>query len=343
MAYKVIASYPLYMPSCFWRTFTEYPYVLRAFQTCKEVHKLTGKSIVYHLMDLLYCILRYGGSINQYIRGEFYRLRNFERKNVITPLWWVKTLKKCNRKEYIHFFLNKVDFNKRFASYQSHEWIYSKEIDFKTFCSFIDRHPEAIFKPINLLTGIGVKLLTVGDFDSKEAYYKYFISGDNLLEEKIVQHPSMFFNNKSVNTIRVYTLYDAKKDKTPIILKTILRAGIGESVIDNYCAGGVIYDVDVELGVVSSKGLRENGEQCIVHPGTETVMLGYKIPLWHEMIDYVSRLAMEIPQCPIIGWDIVICEDRIDVIEGNHDPNYELLEFLGKKQWKKFVMQHLGI
>lgn len=25
MAYKVIASYPLYMPSCFWGTFTEYP------------------------------------------------------------------------------------------------------------------------------------------------------------------------------------------------------------------------------------------------------------------------------------------------------------------------------
>ena len=31
MAYKVIASYPLYMPSCFWGTFTEYPYTGSVF------------------------------------------------------------------------------------------------------------------------------------------------------------------------------------------------------------------------------------------------------------------------------------------------------------------------
>lgn len=315
-------------------------YILKAYRTCQCVHKLTGKTVLYHMVDLLFCILRYGCSINQYGRGSFYKFRGFERKNIITPLWWIKTLKRVNKQEYIHYYLNKVDFNKRFSAYQAHEWIYSKETDYVMFCGFIDRHPIAILKPINMLTGIGVKLLSVDDFESKEAYFKYFVSGDNLLEERIVQHPEMVFGNKSVNTVRVYTVYDKKAAKT-IVLKTILRAGVGEAVVDNYCAGGVSYDVDIDLGVVTSKGYRENGDECIVHPGTDIVMLGYKLPLWRDMLAFVSKIASEIPECPIIGWDIVICKDGIDVIEGNHDANYELLEFVGKTHWRGIIQKYI--
>lgn len=43
-----------------------------------------------------------------------------------------------------------------------------------------------------------------------------------------------------------------------------------------------------------------------------------------------SRKAAEyLPQVGIIGWDVAITEDGIDMIEGNHNPDYELYEYLG--------------
>ena len=59
-----------------------------------------------------------------------------------------------------------------------------------------------------------------------------------LLEECILQHPSMSFNNTSVNTIRVYSVLD--KQGKAHILKVVLRAGVGDSVVDNFHSGGVI-------------------------------------------------------------------------------------------------------
>ena len=49
----------------------------------------------------------------------------------------------------------------------------------------------------------------------------------------------MALGNTSVNTIRVYTIIDYKGDAH--IVQAILRVGVGDSVIDNYCAWGCIY------------------------------------------------------------------------------------------------------
>lgn len=40
-----------------------------------------------------------------------------------------------------------------------------------------------------------------------------------------------------------------------------------------------------------------------------------------------------LPQCRFIGWDIAITDDGIELIEGNHNPDYELMEFFGTHGW----------
>ena len=92
----------------------------------------------------------------------------------------------------------------------------------------------------------------------------------------------MVFGNTSVNTIRTHTILD-KKGKAHVI-KAILRAGVGDSVVDNYAQGGSIYEVDLQTGIVCSRGKSKAGENHIIHPGTNIVMLGYQIPNWDKVI-----------------------------------------------------------
>ena len=66
-----------------------------------------------------------------------------------------------------------------------------------------------------------------------------------------------------------------------------------------------------------------------IHPGTDIVMLGYRIPNWDKVIEGSEKAAEMLPQIRIIGWDVAITEDGIELIEGNHNPDYELFEFLG--------------
>ncbi|MEE0454812.1 MAG: sugar-transfer associated ATP-grasp domain-containing protein [Sodaliphilus sp.] len=39
--------------------------------------------------------------------------------------------------------------------------------------------------------------------------------------------------------------------------------------------------------------------------------------------------AEHIPQIGFIGWDVAITQNGVELIEGNHNPDYELLEYLG--------------
>lgn len=72
-------------------------------------------------------------------------------------------------------------------------------------------------------------------------------------------------------------------------MKAILRAGVGNSVVDNYCQGGSIYEVDLNTGLVCSFGQSKNNSKSYVHPGTDIVMLGYKIPNWDVVIREVNH------------------------------------------------------
>lgn len=157
--------------------------------------------------------------------------------------------------------------------------------------------------------------------------YKELKDGDVLAEECIIQHPQMVFGNTSVNTIRTMTLFG--KDGKGHVVKAMLRAGVGDTVVDNYAMGGSIYEVDVETGFVVSYGKSKAGELHIIHPQTDIVMLGYKIPNWNEVIEISKKAAEHLPQIGIIGWDVAISEDVVQLIEGNHNPDYELYEYIG--------------
>lgn len=320
--------------------------LLNAFHSLKEIYtqKLnriveeTNKSKIAILLDCIYARIRHGCDIEQYTLGGFYRLKEFERKQSLTIHRKNKLVNKLNSQKSIQVLSNKVLFNKHFSQFIHRGWIYSEECDWESFKSFFSNLPKSVLlKPIDAMQGKGIEKRVVSNDTEITQLYNDVIDKKILIEEFIQQHPRMVFGNKSVNTIRVMTMVD--RNGAGHVLKAILRAGVGDACVDNYCAGGVIYDVDLGTGIVDSRGRKEHDcdNTIIIHPMTDIVMLGYRLPNWEQVMSTAKQAAEFFPKCRLIGFDIAITDDNVDLIEGNESAHNGLYEYLGDKGYFKKI------
>lgn len=312
------------------------------FKKCRrEISQLSVKSNCnqfYHWIDYLTAVLRHGALIRQYTIGNFWQLSTAERKRRLTYPRMCRYMKRFNSQEHIHYLASKVEFNQYFSNFVNRHWLNSmtaSEIEIKRF---IKQYTTVIVKPINGEEGQSVKkIICPQNGKELEVLCDNLHKEKVLIEECIVQHPDMVFGNTSVNTIRTHTIIG--KDNKEHVLKAILRAGVGDTVADNYALGGSIYEVDVTSGVVVSYGKSKAGGIHLKHPGTNIIMLGYKIPHWDKVIDISIRAAEHLPQVGIIGWDVAITKDGVQLIEGNHNPDYELFEFIGSTGYNQKIKE----
>lgn len=70
-------------------------------------------------------------------------------------------------------------------------------------------------------------------------------------------------------------------------------------------------------------------------------MLGRKIPHWDEVVAISKRAAECLPEIRFIGWDVAIGEDGVQLIEGNHNPDYELMEFFGSRGYYEIIKKYI--
>lgn len=287
-------------------------------------------------LPLLWCYWDYAKSvvshrclIRQYVIGEFWKKSSRERSRCLTYHRMCKLFAAYNQPAYVHFLNEKPDFNAYFKPFVKRAWLHLKGDALEAFKALLEKHKTLIVKPVDGVEGGGVRKLSMEDCDlhNLRPLFDELVRENVLVEEIIQQHPRMVFGNTSVNTIRTHTILD-DHGKAHVV-KAILRAGVGDSVVDNYCQGGSIYEVDVKTGLVCTYGQSKSNSQSYIHPGTDIVMLGYRIPNWDKVIEGSEKAAEMLPQIRIIGWDVAITEDGIELIEGNHNPDYELFEFLG--------------
>lgn len=304
-------------------------YIFKVIRSCRELSKETGIPTIVLLTDYTKCMIKHGTYIRQYTIGGFWKYSNFQRRKMLTYPRLVKMMNKLNNPQYIHILNEKVNFNKYFKDFVHRDWIYIKEVNIESFIAFIRKYNNVIIKPVAGVEGGNVRIFRLNEhpeIDLNKLYADLYIE-DVMVEEVIKQHHQMVFGNTSVNTIRTMTLTD-QQGKGHVV-KAILRAGVGNTDVDNYAAGGSIYEVDLDTGVVCSRGKSKAGDNHIIHPCTDIIMLGYKIPNWDKVMEVSCKAAELLPQIGIIGWDVAITENDIDLIEGNHNPDYELYEYLG--------------
>ena len=308
-------------------------YFRRVLRLLRDLSDKTGYSLFRHVVDYIWSAIRHGTLIRQYTKGRFWRKSDMERQKCLTYLRMVRYMNRYNDKSYIQYLNEKPKFNAFFSEFVTRDWLYVPEADEERFKSFLELHRSFIAKPGAGVEGRGIRKLLSDDYKDIQSLYNDLKADDVLIEECIIQHPHMVFGNSSVNTVRTMTILD-KAGKGHVV-KAILRVGIGDSVVDNYAQGGSIYEVDVQSGVVVSFGQSKEGETHMIHPGTDIMMLGYQIPMWKLVIDISERAAEYIPQVKIIGWDVAIMQNGVQLIEGNHNPDYELYEFVGSSGYNE--------
>lgn len=301
----------------------------RLYKELNPICQYYNKSKVYFLFDAAYCYLKYGASPHDYMNFEFYKLKDIERNKFLTMKRTHRVESIYNDKKYADYFNNKYKFNMVFSDFIKREWKYAPELSLDEFINFVKRKEKVIVKPLGLSSGKGIYALEINKINNFMEIYQKIKTENCLVEEFIKQHSKlMSANERTVNTIRVYTLID-KNDKIHIIFAA-LRVGSATADVDNFHNGGVGYPLDLHTGVVYKQGVDLKGNTHTYHPSSGTLMLGFKIPNWQNLKGFVLNAARKFPQSRYIAWDVAVLEDGFEMVEGNYNGDPGLLQALDK-------------
>lgn len=280
-------------------------YLSKCNRRIKELAKANREGYFSIWFDYISAFVSHGCLIDHYVDGRFYMYRRNVRKRIMTYRRLCEFIRICNKPEEVKLLNNKTEFNRKFSKWISRKWLHSTEMSRNQFENLYNHCDRLIVKPLDKCEGKGIYALDLKHTEEEcNQVYEEFSKQDLLIEECLVQHPALFFSNVSVNTIRVNSLLD--KEGNVHLFKAVLRVGIGDSVVDNYNAGGVEYPIDIETGIISSLGFHDNKLQCIYHPLSDKVMPGFNIPYWDKVVFCITEASKQLPLCRFVGWDIAI-------------------------------------
>ncbi len=93
--------------------------------------------------------------------------------------------------------------------------------------------------------------------------------------------------------------------------------GMGDSVVDNVGAGGIVAKVDINTGIITSFGRQKNGKIFLKHPDTDNCIIGYQIPMWNELCTIIKKAALMFQTHSYISWDFALTEKGWIMVEAN--------------------------
>ena len=165
------------------------------------------------------------------------------------------------------------------------------------------------------LGGHGIQYIR--DFDELMEQRNYYAKGWFILQDKIRQHPDMNrLNPSSVNTIRMVTI---RGENGPYLWNTFCRIGTAKSkFVDNISSGGIAVGAD-EQGKLMKFGffLPGYGTKVTEHPDSGVAFEPFEIPRFKEAMDLVLFLHRKMYMFHSIGWDVVITETGVTILEAN--------------------------
>lgn len=277
-----------------------------------------NKPIAYYRE--LFCFLRFGCSPDDYFRYEFYKKSNYERNKFVTYRRSKKIIKKYNNLDFANVFNDKLKFNKKFSDYVNRDYLDMRTVEKDLFEDFVRKHHAVLIKPLFGGQGIGIFKLTENELDS----FDLENNRNCIAEEILVQHEMLSkLNPSSVNTVRILTF---KKE----IVACALRIGGDDSVVDNLHSNGVCAHIDIETGIIDAKCIDNKLNKYIKHPMTDIILVGWQIPNWNELKQFVNQITGIVPEVQYVGWDIAVLKDGFAVIEGNHDPGHDVVQMIAQ-------------
>ena len=313
------------------------------FEKINSIHKKTGMSKIKIFMDMKKCASRYGAGYMDYDLFEMYNLTDEQRDTYLTRGRNNEIVKKYCDKDYLHYFMNKDEFNEKFKEYLKRDWVKVNGVPKEDVIKFLEKHETFMAKPIDGGCGHGIEKLNTKDFASLDELYTYLTKeGNNFeLEEVIIQHPEVSkVHPMSINTVRIVTIVTLENGKSVLtlpkeeqksakleshIIAAFFRIGNGKFV-DNFNSGGMAAPIDVETGIVSQVAIDKKKNVYEVHPITNVQIKGFKFPYWNEIIDLCKKASMEVPQMGYVGWDVAITPNGPIFVEANEFPGHDIYQ-----------------
>lgn len=285
------------------------------------------------MLDVLWERLRYGTEILDYFQYSFYNLKSCERRNYVTFYKLRYMMKICNNPEHRYIFDQKPEFDKTFAEYLKRDFLNAQDADEAEFRRFIGDKDHFFVKQPDGMFGTGVSKIYVRDIENISTTFNEYKGKKYLLEETLTQCKEIAeFNDTSINTLRVVTVRKADGDVQ--VMGGLFRVGRKGKVADNFHHMGIAAFLD-PCGVVCTTGVDKHNDRYVFHPDSGKQIVGFKVPMWDQVVDTVSRAAQVVPDVRYIGWDVVITEDyQVALVEGNPgaDPDAEQIT-TGQGRW----------
>ena len=128
----------------------------------------------------------------------------------------------------------------------------------------------------------------------------------------------------SANTVRIVTMQDPDDGNRPFIPVATHRFGVRDSApTDNWARGGLDTKIDLATGRLSraKRNPRISSAAVERHPDTDAMIEGVTIPHWREVHAAILRLASTFSFLTFVGWDVIVTDDGMAVIEGNNPPD----------------------
>ncbi|MGH6890712.1 MAG: sugar-transfer associated ATP-grasp domain-containing protein [Dongiaceae bacterium] len=159
---------------------------------------------------------------------------------------------------------------------------------------------------------------------SEELFAKVLGERTYLLQEVVRNHPDIAAFAKFVPTIRTMNLVWPDRVDVPF---TIVKIPVGDNIADNYWRkGNLIADIDPASGeirrVVSGKGATFRLHET--HPETGQRLIGFKIPMWHDVLEANLACARAFAPVRYQSLDIAVTPDGPSIIEINSGGSFML-------------------
>jgi hypothetical protein len=306
--------------------------------------KLTGKSKIAILADILKSVLVYNISVLEYFQFRFFNLSEQEREIWAGTGHMYEYQLRMNPMKNRDILDDKTLFYKHYGDFFIHNVADIEDLENKpelvdTILS--NTSGKLVFKSADGKCGAQVEIRKSEDFD-RQGMIRFMKDRDyGLVEEFVEQHPDLnALSPSAVNTVRVITQLNNKGGVD--ILGCRLRISV-DSPVDNMAAGNLAAPIDEVTGRVSGPAVYSDitKPEHEYHPVTNVKITGFQIPFWDETLQMVKKAALLHPQNRSIGWDVVITEKGPGLIEGNHDW-CKLLWQLPVKSGLKHSLQKYG-
>ncbi len=283
---------------------------------------------------MLSCLIKYGASDENYLQFRFYGKDHTYRNSFIT---WRRSISIMNYtpRKTIDLFLDKARFNQRFAKYIHRGWLDCNHATEQQILDFVKLYPTVIIKPMDSACGVGIVKTSYNHLIS-EYRVKLYAGKNFIIEETLENHPDIKqFNPSSLNTLRMVTFTD--KENKVCLMNVVLRVGKGNSIMDNAHAGGIACCVDFTTGRLIGPARTFKDEVYEVHPTSGMKFDGCQIPNFNACVDFVKQLASEEKTARLVGWDIVVTPDYLEVLEANIPPGEDLTELNLKGKYLEII------